>query len=273
MSRTKKTGGSNSPVKKYLSFKGSKGQLAYYDKNSSEEDKNVYLDSVKFAVLDIKSSVSGFNEATSSTISSNYLDPYDVGKEEFIVKTKVNNSFGVFAKGIWKDIKKDVDTINGKFTSNVFALADLGDGLEIVKLELSGASLRPWIEFQNTLGKSASLDDQYITISQGQLCTRKKGETVPVTDDEYNKVLAALKKNPLAERPVWFYEPKFVTEPLPKEVADLADDSDEILQSYFDESGGKDAAPEDSPKESPEQPKAPIPPVDSEKGEKDDLPF
>lgn len=281
MSRTKKTTGTNSPVKKYLSFKGSKGQLAYYDKNSSEEDKNVYLDSVDFIVLDVKSSVSGFYEAEAASITSNMLDPYSVGKEPFIVKTKVRGTFGEFAKGIWKDIKAEVDAIGGKFTSNIFALADVGDGMEIVKIDLSGAALTPWIEYQNELGSSDEIYDQKITMSKGQLCTRKKGKTVPVSDDEYNKVLAALKKNPLAERPVWFYESKFEGEALTEELADLATENDEVLQDYFDGLSSKEDKPEEEekakpttdPKQAQKEFKSPLPAAGTQEDDDDDLPF
>lgn len=275
MSRTKKTGGSSSPVQKYLSFKGSKGQVRYYDKNKEGEDKNVNIDTLDLVILDIKSSVSGFNESSSSSISSNMLDPYSTGKEEFIVKTKVNGSFGEFTRGIWKDIKDEVANIGGKFTTNIFALADVGDGngLQIVRLELNGSALSPWIEYVDGLDNDDEVYDQLITITKGQLCTRKKGKTVPVSDAEYKKVVAALKKDPMADKPVWFYAPEFTGQPLTEDLTDLAVQEDERLQEYFDSVGVKTEDKEEPSSEPSSTATAPAPAANTEEDDDDDLPF
>lgn len=239
MSRTKRNSGSSSPIQKYLSFSGSKGQLKYYDKDHVDADEkgNVYLDSLDLIVLDIKSSISGYNENESSGINSNLLDPYSVGKENFVVKTKVNGNFGVFAEGIYKDIKEKLATINAKFTTNVFGLADFGGGYEIVKLELNGSGLSPWIELNNEFDNSDDVYDNIISIKKGSLLTRKAGKTIEVSDAEYKKVLAAIKKDPMYQRPVWFYAPAFSTEELTEELSNLAIEKDEVLQRYFDQSG------------------------------------
>ena len=167
MSRTKKRTGSNSPVKAYLSFAGGKGKVKFYAKDDERADEkgNVYLDDLDFIVLDIKSSVSGYNEKASAGISSNLLDPYSVGKEPFVVKTKVDGKFDTFAEGIWKDIKAEVGNIGGKFTTNIFALADIGDGngLQVVRLELNGSGLSPWIEFTGKLENSEDIYDLQVT--------------------------------------------------------------------------------------------------------------
>lgn len=265
MSRTNRTSGSSSPVKKYLSFSGSKGQVKFYDKDHPDADDkgNVYLDNLDIIVLDTKSSISGYNENASAGISSNLLNPYNVGKEEFIVKTKVDGSFGVFAQGIYKDIKDKVFAIGGKFTTNVFALADFGDGYEVVKLELNGSSLSPWIELNESFDNDSDVYDSVINISKGQLLTRKKGKTVPVTDAEYKKVLAEIKKDPMFQRPVWFYAPAFSTSELSEDLATLAGEQDEILQSYFDKSGVKTEDVVDTAVE----------PATNSQDDNDDLPF
>ena len=239
MSRTKKTSGGSSPVKKYLSFSGSTGKVKYYDKNHKDADEkgNVSLDRVDLILLDIKSSVSGYNEKTSSGVSSNLLDPYSVGKEEFIIKTKQDGKYGEVLRGIWKDIKNEADAFGGKFTTNLFALADFGSGYELVRLELNGAGLSPWIEFVDGLDNDDEIYDKLVTISKGQLCTRKKGKTEPVSEAEYKKVIAELKKDPMATKPVWFYIPSIATIDLTEEQVDLAVEQDEVLQAYFDSTG------------------------------------
>lgn len=233
MSRTQRSGGSSSPVKRYLKFQGGTGQIGWYDKNAPEDERQKGVESLDFVLLDIKSSITGYNEATSESISSNLLDPYSTGKEEFEVK--LGNK--VVKKGIWKDIKKDLGQ-NYKFTTNIFALADVtGQGQEVVRLELSGSSLSPWIEFQQELGDS--IFDKKITISKGILCTRKDGETVPVSDTEYKKMVADIQKNPMAPRKVVFYDSKFSSVDLTEAEVDEAVKADEGLQAYFDSIGLK----------------------------------
>lgn len=244
MSRTQPNGTTSSPVKKYLSFKGSTGQIHYYDKDSDQEDKNVFLNSLDFIVLDVKASISGFNENESCGISSNLLDQFDLGKKELTVKTKVNGQFGVFAKGLYRDIKDKAFSIGGKFTTNIFALADVGSGMEIVRIELSGASLGPWIDFSGNLDAGQDIYGLKITLGKGILCGRKDGKNHEVSKDEYNKVLVKLKKNPMAPKPVWFYTSAFSGEEISGEYSDLADDGDKVLQEYF-----KDASPSVKPED------------------------
>ena len=267
MSRTKRNNVSSSPVKKYLSFSGSKGQFKYYEKGHEDADEkgNVYLESVDLIVLDIKSSISGYNENASSGINSNLLDPYSVGKENFIVKTKIDGKFGVFAEGIYKEIKEKLSTINAKFTTNVFGLVDFGKGYEIVRLDLSGSGLSPRIELQDGFDDSGELYDITITAKKGDLLTRKAGKTVKVLKKEYDKVLAAIKKDPMYQRPVWFYAPAFTTVELTEELSELATEQDDLLQVYFDATGVKteDKVEEVLGKQEEIE----------EDGEEDDLPF
>lgn len=247
MSRTRQSGGSVSPVKKYLSFSGSKGEFKFYDKNHPDADAkgHVYLPEIKLTVLDIKSSISGYNEGASSGISSNLLNPFDVGKVPFVVRTKVEGKYGVFAEGIYKDIKDKVSGIGGKFTTNVFALVDLGDGPEIVRIDFNGSALGPWIELQEGMD-DVDIYDLEITAKKGNLLTRKGGKTTKVTKKEYETVMAQLKKDPMSSRPVWFYAPEFSTEELSEELSELAIKQDEVLQEYFDATGN-------APKEEVEQ--------------------
>lgn len=273
MSRTQQTSGGNSPVKKYLSFGGGTGQIGWYDKNAPEDEKKKAVDSLEFTILDIKSSIRGYHEASSSQISSNMLDPYSVGKEEFEVRLGGK----VIKKGIWSKIKSELDSEakGAKFTTNIFALADVGNGMEVVKLDLNGSALSPWIEFSKEIGDS--IYDKKITITKGQLCTRKNGETAPVSDAEYKKILDAAIKNPLAPRPVLFYTSAFSAVDLTESEAGDAIKADEALQAYFDAAGNKSEGQEDTTeattKENPEQYKAPVrTPVSTEK-EDSDLPF
>lgn len=235
MSRTKKKLEVSSPVSKYLTFSGTKGQIKYYDTSSSKADSkgNVYLESLNLAILDIKASISGYNESSASSVTSNLLNPYDVNKDKFIVKTKINGKYSTFAEGGYSEIKDKLKNVNGKFTINIFGACDLGEGYQIVRLDLSGSSLGSWLDFRDKKSDE-DLYNSVVSIAKGDLCKREKGKTVKVSDKEYKDVTKALKEDPLAERPVWFYIPSITSLPITDEFSQKANDLDEKLQEYFD---------------------------------------
>lgn len=263
MSRTSKREGSSSPVKKYLSFKGGSGSITFYDKDTEERKE---LDSVSLVLVDDLASVSGFNEAESSGYSSNLLNPYDTGKIKFEVKTKINGTFGTVATGVWKDIKGDPSIKGAKYTRNLFAIADVGSGYELVRLELNGSGLSPWTTLVDEEG--SSVYDKVITVSKGQLYTRKAGKNSEFSDKEYTALVAKLKKNPMADKPVLFYAPKIeLTDVVSDDLVQLAEAADSSLQDYLNIE--VEDAPEDVTKTSPST--RPEPAESSE--EADDLPF
>jgi hypothetical protein len=236
MSRSRKTGGSSNPVKVYLSFKGGKGVVEYYNKDHKDADEKgkVHLSSLDFAVLDTKASISGFNEGSNSGVTSNYLDTRDLNEQDFIVKTKEKGgSYGEVLRGKYQEIKSAARDFGGKFTTNIFALADVGNGFEIVKLELNGSGLTPWIKFGEDK-KDHEIEDKLITISRGQLMKRSAGKNVLFSDKDYSALVAKLKKDPMADKPVLFYEPKFEAVDLSTELAEQAMVADEALQDYLD---------------------------------------
>ena len=274
MSRTRKTTGGNSPVKHFVSFSGATGKIKYFEKGhpDANEKGQVELESLDFILLDVKSSISGFNEKTESNISSNKINPFDIKKVPFVVRTKVDKKFEVFAEGLYDDIKDKVSSIGGKFTTNLFALADLGSGYEIISIELNGSSLTPWIELMDKIEKED--DDIYnhvVSITKGDMMTRGKGKNVKVTKKQVDDFKAALAKDPMTPRPVWFYVPDFSLSDLSEEDSELAVVADEKLQTYFDEVGGsKQDSSNGTVKESATV-ESPQPAGDFE--EDDDLPF
>lgn len=273
MSRTRKSSGGNSPVKRYISFSGSNGKVKYFDKQNPNANSKgqVELDNLDFILLDVKSSISGYNEKTESGISSNLVNPMEIKKVPLNVKTKMDGKFGTFVEGLYDDIKDKVGSIGGKFTTNLFALADVGEGMEIVRIELNGSSLTPWIELMDKIEDED--DDVYnhvISISQGTLMKRGKGKNVKVTKKEVDDFKKALAKDSLTPRPVWFYTPEFSISDLSEEDAELAVEADNVLQEYFDKVNGVEsetmAVKESSTAESPQ-------PAPETEDEYDDLPF
>lgn len=257
MSRTKKRGGSTSPIKKYVSFSGSTGTFKYWDKDKKE---NVELETLEIIVLDTRSSISGFNEGLGAGVSSNMVS--NTSKETLKVVSFSNGKPNVLAEGLYQDIKAGMSAYGGKFTTNIICLADVGDGTELINLQLTGVALGSWIEFVAEHPNDAFYD-YAITIGKGVLSVRVKGKNVPVTPKQEKELDAKLAKNPRAKQPIWYYVLDFNVEDLTDEQSELAVEEDEKLQTYFESVTGVVSEKTTSSNEDPEE----------EEEEPDDLPF
>lgn len=274
MSRTRKRNSATSPIRKYVSFSGSTGMINYYDKSRPEGDRSVELEKLDIIVLDTKASISGFSEAHQGGILSNMVG--DISKEPFKVVAFSNGKPQDVAEGLYKDIRPTIKDAGGKYTTNVIAMADLGDGMEMVDVQLFGAALNSWIDFTKD-NPNDSYYDNVVELSKGVLSKRggKDKGNVPVTKKEEKELDAKLKKNPRAPRPVWFYVLNVeLGKELTEEQAEMATEQDETLQAYFDETLGKKDDDSDSTEAESETSESPEPaenPLDEE--EEDDLPF
>ena len=228
MSRTNRRGRTTSPIKKYLQFSGSTGTFRFYNKESKDRDE---LDKLKIIVLDVRSSVTGYNSTTKSQITSNMVA--ETGKEVLKVQSWEDGKPTVIAEGLYKDIKDKVKTVGGKFTTNVICLTDVGNGQEICNLQLQGSSLNGWINFLGSLDRGGEYNYE-ITIMKGDLSKLDGKGFAPVTKKEEDAFLAKIKKNPRTPQPIWFYTLAFETELLTDEQVEQATNEDEKLQSYFE---------------------------------------
>lgn len=263
MSRTNKRGGTSSPIKRYLQFSGSTGTFSFYNKETKEREE---LDEVKIVVLDVRSSITGYNSTSKAQITSNMVA--ETGKETLKVVSWKDGKSTDIAEGLYKDIKDKVKTAGGKFTANVICLVDVGFGQEVANLQFQGSSLNGWINFLSTLDRDGEYDNE-ITITKGALSKVDGQDFVPVTEKEEKALMAKLKKNPRAPQPIWFYVLAFETTPLTEEQVEQADEADETLQEYF----GKTVATAPAETSSDDSASEPTAPEDEEEEDKDDLPF
>lgn len=240
MSRTNRRGGNTSPIKKYLQFSGSTGTFSYYNKETKEREE---LDELTITVLDVRSSVTGYNSTSKAQITSNLVA--ETGKEPLKVMSWKDGKATDIAEGLYKEIKDKVKAAGGKFTANVICLADVGDGQEICNLQFQGSSLNGWINFLDTLDRDGEYDNQ-ITIRRGALSKLDGKEFVPVTKKEEDALDKKLAKNPRSARPIWFYVLEFETEPLTEEQVDEAVEQDTVVQEYFDASTGGNSSASNS---------------------------
>lgn len=235
MSRTKPRGGTASPIKKYLQFSGSTGVFSFYDREAKER---VELDELKITVVDVRSSISGYNSSNKSQITSNIVA--ETTKDPLKVVAWKGGKPTDVAEGLYKEIKSKVKDAGGKFTTNVLCLTDVGNGRELCNLQLSGSSLNGWINFIDTLEAGGEYDNE-ITITKGALSKVDGNEFVEVSEKEEKALIAKIKKNPRTPQPVWFYVMSLDTEELTEEQAEEADEADKKLQAYFEALDGKDA--------------------------------
>lgn len=226
MSRSNPTSESTKPViSKYISYSGQTGEFKYWDK---ETESNIETDKLEVTVLDTKISIKGYNVPKKAWISSNMINNIN---EELVVYSKANGGNSeVVTTGVYGDIKADIKAVNGKFTQNIICLVDLGKGLEVCNVQLSGTALGSLIEFTN----ENSLYENKITITKGKLSKMEAGKTVPVSAKEEKALNDKLAKNPRAPQPVWFYIPSMeLGTELSVEEAENATEKDREVQAYF----------------------------------------
>lgn len=151
----------------------------YYDRDKQER---VGLPAdAKLVPLTYTSSITGSRERDHNrptqrynAIVSNEFTDYKTDKVVVREIDRLDGSRNVVFEGPYSDVIKDAinDVPWARYTKNVYALLVTKDNPqgEVVKLSLSGASLSPWIEFENACKKAgtALVDSHYIAIGEPQ---------------------------------------------------------------------------------------------------------
>lgn len=186
MSRTAPETHMSSPVEHILEWVGhdSGGFFKVYDKETKTTHE-VPLP-LRFAFLDCKRGVSGFWKKVKSGLFSNEV--HSVKTEEMSVKYRKDGETIEVVKGIWSDIKDNVEGKGGKFCSNVYATlltsTDAIGGGSLVKLSMSGCCNSAWIDAKIKDGESFEIAS-FVEKMNG---TNKYREPVlvkiEITDDE-----------------------------------------------------------------------------------------
>lgn len=146
----------DNPVKFWMSFKGDTGVYTYY--NGTE---NVQLPELKFVLLDVRYSVTGWSDKHSSKIWSNVVEY--CGNQELVVKAKKTELF----RGLWADIKKEVNDAGGNYTVNLYVLAEIDGVYQPACIQLDKGGLKEWSDF---------LEQTKLSVVYSSLVTTKRGE-------------------------------------------------------------------------------------------------
>lgn len=121
---------SSNPAKKFLEWKSNDKNFSYYDKGN-QENVSVELP-LKFLFLEHYHTVKGWSDSAESGIWANEV--FLTGTEELTVKSKA----GTIAKGLYKDIKPQVNNAGGKYYRSVYVMLEDGS---IVNIALKGAAI------------------------------------------------------------------------------------------------------------------------------------
>ena len=143
MARTNRmVSGSQNPATKFFQWKSEHQKFAYYDKIEKE---NVFVEMpFKFLALSRYKTVKGWNQKKEGAIISNEVKDL---KDQLIVNFYPKNGNGKeeIVRGVWSDIKPTIENWDGKYTESVYAMLEDGS---VVNIQLSGASLSTWFDFQ-----------------------------------------------------------------------------------------------------------------------------
>ena len=136
-----------SPVQATVEFKN--GAFSVYDK----EQGNIPVNELGFVLLGEKSCINGYYAAQNTSAWSNEIS--DTTKEPLTVMYKKDGKVSTIIKGLYKDIKGDLEGAGLKFHKAVYALVyssdEIADGT-LVKILLKGAALYSWSQFRDDGG-------------------------------------------------------------------------------------------------------------------------
>lgn len=163
MARTDMPSRVKTPAKKYITFSAGRGTWQYW--NGTED---VSFDTIEFVLMEVKSSITGWNESSGGRLSSNLIDS---SKDELVVRCKNKELY----KGSYAEGKAEIAALGGNYTNNLFCYGrPVVDGAEheIIVIQVSNTALQAWMDFVDTNGLR-SVYGQKVTATRGE--QQKKG--------------------------------------------------------------------------------------------------
>lgn len=149
---------SANPTSKFLEWKSDNKCFQFYDK---ENKQNVPVKlPLTFLVLEEYHTVKGFNDADQTGIYSNEV--LQIGTDEMEVRTF--KSGRLIAKGLYKDIKSNVNAAGGNYHKSIYAVTKEG---ELINLSLKGSSVSKWSQLTEK-GAWKRLQDEWVTIEDAE---------------------------------------------------------------------------------------------------------
>lgn len=183
-----------SPVSYYFSFSGETGLFT-----AMKDGETISLNAIELALLDVTSSLDGWNDADNSRVYSNQ---FRSSADTVTLRTKET----VLLSGPYKDNKESFKNFGAKYNTNLYGLAKINGESVVVKIALKGSGLSQWLNF-TAENKLYTIYDSMLTIETGE--KMKKGR-------------------------VEFFVPKFSIAPIDADFSLEAKEVDnELLQPYL----------------------------------------
>lgn len=147
MSRSNPTDNSPNPATRWFEWNGAEGHFRYYDK---EKKERVDLSpDFTFILLDRLVSVRGWHEPSESGITSNEVR--DTREEPLVVRAFKG---GKIAAGLYPEIRDKIAAAGGHFTLTLYCAFKGAAGLALGAVQLKGAALSAWFEFEKANRKT-----------------------------------------------------------------------------------------------------------------------
>lgn len=135
------------PAVRFYDWSGAEGKFSYYDK---EAKKKVIVD-LPFTFLPIERCITlkGYNDDTKTSYWSNEVK--DNNKDIFILQSVTtvngNKKITTVAKGLYKDIKPTLDSLDISYVESMYIGVKGAKGLELCNFQIKGSALGAWFEF------------------------------------------------------------------------------------------------------------------------------
>ena len=214
MSRSKPEEKNANPARRWYQWEALKGCFSYYDKDT--ETRVEVEPPFTFVVLDVLATVTGYHEQIERGLYANEVKPRMLGKVPLQVRVFGTNE--LVADGLWRDIKKDLHGIGGKFAYSIYCLAQVDNEWCVCNVQLKASGVAAWMDFE---GEVESVYHGAVTW-EGETTEGKKGN-------------------------VTYLKPTFLLTDLSEELGELAYGKDAELQKFFEHRYGEHAEPEVQP--------------------------
>lgn len=209
------------PAKRFYEWDGKIGQFRYYDKSEGMK-KNVYVDKLAGVVIEIMSTIKGFDSEAEQGIFSNEVK--NLNREKFNVRAfRKNRPPKQLAYGYWADIKGDLHKMPGieiNFTSSVYFVSrdEVTKNYEIYNMQLQRSALSAWTN---------------------------------ITFDPYSSVAFIVQSYEEGKKgSITFRKPVFEYKPISKDVEKEAEKlEEEVLMPYLMEYRARNQRPKDTEEE------------------------
>ncbi len=148
------------PSKRWFQWDSTTKGFKWYDKeatntkDASKKGANIMVPlPFKFVVLDVLTTVGGFNDKAKGSFYGNEVRNYMGATKSEIMHVKLKGE--TVLTGSWDSIKQQAEAMDCKFANSIYiGYFDENKQMQLGNIKLYGAAIGPWIEVVNAVTKS-----------------------------------------------------------------------------------------------------------------------